>query len=92
MAEKTINPLSELTEFWSLRCCTAPMLLASSLATVTLTKCLPSLVNMLFQSLGRPFFFTDDASTTAAVRAKGSWVEGFRKGVSGEHCRGEPAY
>lgn len=52
MAGRTINPLCE---FWSLRCCTLPVLLASSTATVTLTNCLPSWVNVLLQSSGSPF-------------------------------------
>lgn len=39
MARKTINPFCGLSEFWSLRCCTVPVLLASSMATVTPSAC-----------------------------------------------------
>lgn len=41
MAGRTINPLCGLSEFWSLRCCTEMLLvlLASSMATVTLNAC-----------------------------------------------------
>lgn len=61
-----INPLCGPSEFWSLRCCTVPVLLASSMATVTLTNCLPSWVNMLLHSSGSPFLYHTTASTTAA--------------------------
>lgn len=47
--------LSVDSQFWSFRCCTWPGLLASSSATVTLTNCLPSWVNMLLTGLGSPF-------------------------------------
>lgn len=67
MAGKTINPLCGLCEFWSLRCCTLPVLLASSTATVPLTNCLPSWVNVLLQSSGSPFLHHATASTTAAI-------------------------
>lgn len=67
MAGRTINSLCALSEFWSLRCCTVPVLLASIAATVTLTNCLPSWVSMLLQSLGSPFLLYATAPTTAAI-------------------------
>lgn len=81
MAGRTINPLCGLSEFWSLRCCTVLVLLASSTATVTLTNCLPSWVNVLFQSSGSPFLHHATASTTAAiaVAAVGSEMGGAVK-------------
>lgn len=47
--------LSVDSHFLSLRCWTLPVLLASSSATVTLTNCLPSWVNMFHQGFGSPF-------------------------------------
>lgn len=44
-----------------------PVLLASSVATVILTNCLPSWVNVLLQSSGSPFLHHATASTTAAI-------------------------
>lgn len=46
-----------------------PVLLASSAATVTLTNCLPSWVNVLLQSSGSPFLYHATASSTAAAIA-----------------------
>lgn len=69
MAGRTINPLCGPSEFWSLRCCTVSVLLASSTVTVTLTNCLPSWVNVLLQSSGSPFLHHAAASTTAAIAA-----------------------
>lgn len=74
MVGRTINPLCGPSEFWSLRCCTVPVLLASSTATVTLTNCLPSWVNVLLRTAGSPFLHHATASTTAAfaVTAEGN--------------------
>lgn len=80
MAGRTINPLCGLSEFWSLTCYTLLVLLASSTATVTLSNCLPSWVNVLLQSSGSPFLCHATASATAAmaVAAVGSikWGDG----------------
>lgn len=62
MAGRTINPLCGPSEFWSLTCCTALVLLASSAAAVTLTNGLPSWVNVLFQSTGSPLFSASSAN------------------------------
>ncbi len=85
MAGRTINPLCGPSEFWSLRCGTVPVLLASSAATVTLTNCLPSWVNVLLHSSGSPFLHHATASATAAiaVAAEGSEMREAVK-VSGE--------
>lgn len=67
MVGRTINPLCGLSEFWSLRCGAVPVLLASRTATVTLTNCLPSWVNVLLQSSGSPFLCRATAFPTAAI-------------------------
>lgn len=42
------------SELWSLRCCLVPVPLASSVATVSLTNCLPKWVNGLLRCSGNP--------------------------------------
>lgn len=60
------------------------VLLASSVATVTLTNCLPSWVNVLLQSPGSPFLPHATASTTAAMAVATEESKMGGGGVSGE--------
>lgn len=75
MAGRTINPLCGLCEFWSLTCYTPPVLLVSNTATVTLTNCLPSRVNVLLQNSGSPFLCRATAAMTVAAVGRIPWAE-----------------
>lgn len=86
---RTINPLCG--EFWSLRCCTALVLLASIAATVTLAARLPSRVNVLLRSSGRPFFLSRSAfaAAAAATAAGAERSEIGQEGLAGNLVSGD---